>query len=67
MWFCGKQLFLLKDEVQAYHKSNAQAILHIFSTCFRSKDETEIHVSYIVISVYLSHNTAAMQLLRKHY
>ena len=64
--FAENYSFLLQDEIQAYHWTNAQATLHPFVIYFRSTDDILNHVSYVVISDCLSHDTAAVHLFQKH-
>lgn len=53
--------FVLQDEVQSFHWNNAQCTLHPFVVYFKNNGVLE-HISFIIISDILKHDTIAVQL-----
>ena len=48
--------FVMQDEVQSYHWTSAQATIHTF-VCYWLENGVSKHVSYVAVSVCLTHST----------
>lgn len=59
--FAENYTFVLQDEVQSYHWNNSQCTIHPFVVYFNDKGELN-HLSFIIISDALRHDTVAVQL-----
>ena len=62
--FSENYSFILQDEAQGFHWNNAQATVLPFVIYYRHSGE-ECHLSYVVISDYLHHDTVAVYLFQK--
>ena len=62
--FSENYSFVLQDAAQGYHWNNAQATIHPFVIYYRHSGE-ECHLSYVVISDCLYHDTVAVYLFQK--
>ena len=63
--FAENYSFILQDSIQGYHWNNSQATIHPFVAYYVESDELH-HVSYVVISDCLTHDTVAVHLFQKH-
>lgn len=59
--FSENYSFVLQDEVQSYHWNNAQCTIHPFVVYFNDNG-TQNHLSFVVISEVIKHDTIAVQL-----
>ena len=64
--FAENYSFILQDEVQSFHWNNSQATIHPFVIYFKNADHTLSHISYVIISDCLSHDTTAVHLYQQH-
>jgi hypothetical protein len=64
--FAENYSFILQDEVQSFHWNDAQATIHPFVIYFMNADNTLSHITCVVISYILSHDTAAVHLYLQH-
>ncbi|MCG8620798.1 MAG: hypothetical protein MJE68_02200 [Proteobacteria bacterium] len=62
--FSENYSFILQDAAQGFHWNNAQATVHPFVIYYRHSGE-ERHLSYVVISDCLHHDTVAVYLFQK--
>ena len=62
--FSENYSFVLQDAAQGFHWNNAQATVHPFVIYYRHSEE-ERHLSYVVISDCLHHDTVAVYLFQK--
>ncbi len=62
--FSEKYSFVLQDAVQSLHWNNSQATLHPFVAYFIDSGEL-CHLSYVIISDCLHHDTIAVYLFQK--
>ena len=62
--FSENYSFVLQDAAQGFHWNNAQATIHPFIIYYRHSEE-ECHLSYVVISDCLHHDTVAVYLFQK--
>jgi hypothetical protein len=63
--FSENYCFVLQDAAQGYHWNNSQATVHPFVIYYKDS-ETLCHLSYVVISDCLHHDTVAVYLFQKH-
>ena len=63
--FAENYSFVLQDAAQGFHWNNSQATIHPFVVYFVDSDKLQ-HVSYVVISDCLSHDTIAVHLFQKN-
>ena len=64
--FSENYSFVLQDAAQGFHWNNTQAtIIHPFVIYYRDLDELH-HISYVVISECLHHDTVAVYLFKKN-
>ena len=63
--FSENYAFVLQDAAQGFHWNNSQAIIHPFVTYYRPSGKLE-HVSYVIISDCLHHDTIAVHLFQKN-
>ena len=61
--YLGNYSFVLQDAAQGFHWNNSQAILHPFVAYYLDSGEIH-HVSYVVISDCLHHDTVAVHLFK---
>lgn len=61
--FAENYSFVVQDEVQSYHWTNAQATIHPSVACHK-EDEAVVHDSFIITSDCLRHDTAAVHLFQ---
>lgn len=61
--FAENYSFILQDEAQSYHWTSGQATVHPFVIYYK-REKTE-HVSFVVISECLEHNTIALYCFQK--
>ena len=57
--FSENYSFVIQDAIQGFHWNNSQATVHPF-VAYHIKDDELCHVSYVVISECLQHNTVAV-------
>ena len=62
----GFSSFILQDAAQGFHWSNSQATLHPFVAYFVDSGELH-HLSYVIISDCLHHDTIAFYLFQKFF
>ena len=62
--FSENYAFVLQDAAQGFHWNNAQATIHPFVIYYQYSGE-ECHLSYVVISDCLHHDTVAVSLFQK--
>ena len=62
--FSENYSFVLQDAAQGYHWNNSQATIHPFVVYYRHTGE-ELHLSFVVISESLHHDTIAVFLFQK--
>lgn len=60
--FSENYTFVLQDEVQSYHWNNAQCTIHPFVVYFKNTKGELDHLSFVIISDVLKHDTIAVQL-----
>ena len=63
--FAENYSFVLQDAVQGFHWNNAQATVHPF-VCYYRRLGVINHVSFVIISDCLNHDTVAVHLYQKH-
>ena len=63
--FSENYSFVLQDAAQGFHWNNSQATIHPFVAYYRQSGKLE-HVSYIIISDCLHHDTIAVHLFQKN-
>lgn len=64
--FSENYAFVFQDLAQGYHWNNSQATVHPFVGYYKANDEL-LHVSYVVISECLVHDTIAGHLFQKKF
>ncbi|GBN46744.1 hypothetical protein AVEN_184302-1 [Araneus ventricosus] len=62
--FSGNYSIVLQDEAQSYHWTSQQVTIHPFVIYFKQENKVE-HVSYVVVSDCLEHNTVAVYTFQK--
>lgn len=62
--FSENYAFVLQDAAQGFHWNNAQATIHPFVAYYIESDELR-HVSYVVISDCLHHDTVSVYMFQK--
>jgi hypothetical protein len=62
--FSENYSFVLQDAAQGYHWNNSQATIHPFVGYYTDSGEIQ-HLSYVIISECLNHDTAAVYLFQK--
>ncbi len=62
--FAENYSFVMQDAAQSFHWNNAQATLHPFVAYYKENSELK-HISLVVISDCLTHDTAAVHLFQK--
>lgn len=65
--FSENYSFVVQDSVQSYHWTNSQATVHPFVTYFKDTDGIIEHVSFVIISEILEHNTVAVHLFQRKF
>jgi len=63
--FAENYAFLIQDQAQAYHWNNPQATIHPFVVYFKDEENFLQHVSFVVISDCLIHDTIAVYSFQK--
>ena len=63
--FSENYSFVLQDAAQGYHWNNSQATLHPFVAYYKDESEKLCHLSYVIISEALRHDTVAVFLYQK--
>ena len=63
--FSENYSFVLRDAAQGFHWNNAQATIHPFVAYYRESGKLE-HISYVVISDCLHHDTIAVHLFQRN-
>ena len=63
--FSENYSFVLQDAAQGFHWNNSQATIHPFVAYYRQLGKLE-HVSYVIISDCLHHDTIAVHLFQKN-
>lgn len=63
--FAENYSFIVQDSVQGYYWNNSQATIHPFVTYFKNSDGEVQHISFVIISDILEHNTVAVHLFQK--
>ncbi|KYM93379.1 hypothetical protein ALC62_16021 [Cyphomyrmex costatus] len=61
--FAENYAFVVQDEIQSFHWNNNQATIHPFVVYYRDENEIK-HLSFVVISEDLHHNTVAVHLFQ---
>ena len=64
--FAENYSFVLQDAAQGFHWNNSQATLHPFVAYYLDSEEVR-HLSYVVISDCLHHDTVAVHLFQKSF
>ena len=64
--FSENYSFILQDAAQGFHWNNSQATLHPFVAYYLESGEIH-HVSYVVISDCLHHDTVAVHLFQRYF
>ena len=64
--FSENYAFVLQDSAQGYHWNNSQATIHPFVAYYRDADKL-CHLSYVVVSDCLHHDTTAVYLFQKAF
>ena len=64
--FSENYSFILQDAAQGFHWNNSQATLHPFIAYFVDSEEL-CHLSYVIISDCLHHDTVAVYLFQKSF
>ena len=62
--FSENYSFVLQDASQGFHWNNSQATIHPFVIYFKQSEKKQ-HLSYVIISDCLHHNTVAVYLFQK--
>lgn len=62
--FSKNYSFLIQDEVQGFHWNNSQATIHPFVVYYKDMEKL-CHLSFVIISECLHHNTIAFYLFQK--
>ena len=66
MDFSENYSFILQDAAQGFHWNNSQATLHPFVVYVYLREDGELkHLSYVVFSDCLVHDTVAVHLFQK--
>ena len=63
--FAENYSFVLQDAAQEFHWNNTQATLHPFFCYYKSGEKLE-HISFVIISDCLHHDTVVVHLYQKH-
>ena len=63
--FSENYAFVLQDAVQGFHWNNSQATVHPFVVYYQQSGE-ERHISYVIISDCMHHDTVAVYLFQKN-
>ena len=63
--FSENYSFVLQDAAQGFHWNNSQATIHPFVAYYKNQDDKLCHISYVVISESLHHDTTAVFLYQK--
>jgi len=64
--FSENYSFVLQDAAQGFHWNNAQATIHPF-VAYYMESQVVHHLSYVIISDCLHHDTLAVHLFQKHF
>ena len=64
--FLENNFFVLQDAAQGFQWNNSHATLHPFVAYYRDSEEIH-HVSYVMISDCLHHDTVAVHLLQRSF
>ena len=59
--FSENYSFVLQDAAQGFHWNNSQATIHPFVIYYKESDKLK-HISYVVISDCLRHDTVAVHM-----
>ena len=62
--FAKNYSFTLQDAAQGFHWKNSQATIHPFAAYFKSGEVC--HLSFVIVSECLHHDTTAMLLYQRH-
>ena len=65
--FSENYSFVLQDAAQGYHWNNSQATIHPFVAYYKDGSDKLCHLSYVVISEALNHDTSAVYLYQKRF
>ena len=63
--FSENYSFVLQDAAQGFHWNNSQATIHPFVIYYKESDKLK-HISYVVISDCLRHDTVAVHLFQRN-
>lgn len=63
--FAENYSFVLQDEAQGFHWNNAQSTIHPFVIYFKEGDTLQ-HLSLVIISDCMAHDTVAVHLFQRH-
>ncbi len=64
--FSENYSFVLQDAAQGFHWNNSQATLHPFVAYYKNRSEL-CHLSYVIVSESLHHDTIAVYLYQRHF
>ena len=64
--FSENYSFVLQDAAQGFHWNNSQATIHPFAAYFKKRGEL-CHLSYVIVSECLHHDTTAVHLYQRHF
>ena len=65
--FSENYSFILQDAAQGYHWNNSQATIHPFVAYYKDRSGNLMHLSYVIVSEVLHHNTTAVFLYQKYF
>jgi hypothetical protein len=65
--FSENYSFVLQDAAQGYHWNNSQATIHPIVAYYKDESEKLCHLSYVIISEALRHDTTAVFLYQKYF
>ena len=63
--FAENYAYVLQDAAQGFHWNNAQATIHPF-VCYYRSDDTLKHISYVIISDCMKHDTVSVHLFQRN-
>lgn len=64
--FSENYSFVLQDEIQGYHWNNSQVTIHPFVAYFNDNKAILQHISFVIISECLNHDTIAFHLFQRY-
>lgn len=66
MDFSENYSFVIQDEIQSFHWTNAQATIHPFGIYFKNESSDVEHTNLVIISDCLKHNTTLVHLFQRY-